>query len=135
MRPRDVGFSLERASLRNECATYLPVPPTRQGLTQGQWPEGRLKWGLGESKVGYEPRLEPCWSMLLIDPRSAMWAWWAKLVPRSNAAHPPEGDPTETGRLTASSLPWVPFQSLATRWVRSICHTRHQRTSMAQGRF
>ena len=25
---------------------YLPVPASRQGLTRGQWPEGRLKWGL-----------------------------------------------------------------------------------------
>ena len=24
---------------------YLPMSPTRQGLTQGQKPEGRLKWG------------------------------------------------------------------------------------------
>ena len=28
---------------------------------------------LGERKVGHEPRLEPCWSVLLIDPLSAMW--------------------------------------------------------------
>ena len=28
---------------------------------------------LGEGKVVYEPRLEPCRSMLLIDPLSAMW--------------------------------------------------------------
>ena len=27
----------------------------------------------GEGKVGHEPRLEPCWSMLLIDPLKAMW--------------------------------------------------------------
>ena len=27
-----------------------------------------IKW-----KMGNEPRLEPCWSMLLIDPLSAMW--------------------------------------------------------------
>ena len=26
-----------------------------------------------EGKVGNEPRLEPCWSELLIDPLSAMW--------------------------------------------------------------
>ena len=24
---------------------YLSLPPTRQDLTQGQKPEGRLKWG------------------------------------------------------------------------------------------
>ena len=34
---------------------------------------------LGEGKVGHEPRLKPCWTMLIIGPLSAMWAWWAKL--------------------------------------------------------
>ena len=28
---------------------------------------------LGEGKDGNEPRLEPCWYVLLIDPLSAMW--------------------------------------------------------------
>ena len=28
---------------------------------------------LREGKVGHKPRLEPCWSELLIDPLSAMW--------------------------------------------------------------
>ena len=32
----------------------------------------------GEGKAGNEPRLEPCWSVLLIDPLSAMWVEWAK---------------------------------------------------------
>ena len=27
---------------------------------------------LGEGKVGHEPRLDPCWSMLVIGPLSAM---------------------------------------------------------------
>ena len=27
---------------------YLMLTPNRQGFTQGQWPGGRLKWGLGE---------------------------------------------------------------------------------------
>ena len=31
----------------------------------------------------------------------------------NNAAHPPEGGPAETGGLTASSQPLVPFRSLA----------------------
>ena len=30
--------------------------------------------GLGEGKVGHEPKLEPCWFVLVIDPLSAMWA-------------------------------------------------------------
>ena len=37
------------------------------------------KWGLGEGKVGHGPRLEPCLSMLVIDPLTATWAWWAYL--------------------------------------------------------
>ena len=32
--------------------------------------------GLGEGKVGHEPRLEPCWSLLVIGLLSAMWACW-----------------------------------------------------------
>ena len=45
-------------------AGYFSLPPTRQDLTQIQWPGDRLKWGLGEGKVGHEPRLEPCWTMM-----------------------------------------------------------------------
>ena len=33
---------------------------------------------LGEGKVGNESKLEPCWSVLLIDPLSAMWVQWGK---------------------------------------------------------
>ena len=39
---------LEKKSLNFETAPlvwYLSLPPTRQDLTQGQKPEGRLKWG------------------------------------------------------------------------------------------
>ena len=32
---------------------------------------------LGKEKVGLEPRLKACWSMLVIDSPSAMWVWWA----------------------------------------------------------
>ena len=28
--------------------------------------------------VGNEPRLEPCWSVLLFGSLGAMWAWWSK---------------------------------------------------------
>ena len=31
---------------------------------------------LGEGKVGHEPRLEPCWTLQVIDPLGAIWAWW-----------------------------------------------------------
>ena len=66
---------------------------------------------LGEEKVRHEPRLEPYLAMLLIDPLSAMWAWWAKrdldpnLVDKgvSDAARLPEGGPAEA--LSASNLP------------------------------
>ena len=34
-----IEFSIEK------CAKYLSLPPTRHDLTQGQKPEGRLKWG------------------------------------------------------------------------------------------
>ena len=27
------------------CSEYLSLPPTRHDLTQGQKPEGQLKWG------------------------------------------------------------------------------------------
>ena len=32
---------------------------------------------LGRGNFGHEPKLEPSWSVLLIDPLSAMWAGWA----------------------------------------------------------
>ena len=35
-------------------------------------PKGDCSGDLGEGKVGHQPMLEPCWSMLLIDPLSAM---------------------------------------------------------------
>ena len=56
MRPRDVRFVKE---LRYEKrAAYLPMPPTKQGLTQGQWSEGRLKWWIrgGEGRARAEVR-------------------------------------------------------------------------------
>ena len=40
---QNAGFLLKE--LRQECAEYLSLPPTRHDLTQGQKPEGRLKWG------------------------------------------------------------------------------------------
>ena len=53
-----------------KCDNYLSLPPTRQDLIQGQKLEGGDK---GEGKVGNEPRLETCRSVLLIYPLSAMW--------------------------------------------------------------
>ena len=95
----------------------------------------------GEGKVGHEPRLELCWSMLLIDSLSAMWVKWAKQFsePKSGSGHgcrviawtrqqglvlyigdkdvniaarPPEGDPAEPGRLSASNLPLISIPHL-----------------------
>ena len=39
---QNAGFLLKE--LREEQAKYLSLPPTRHDLTQGQKPEGRLKW-------------------------------------------------------------------------------------------
>ena len=43
----------------------------------------------GEGKVGKEPRLEPCLSVLLIGSLSAMWAWWGKQFhePKCGSGH------------------------------------------------
>ena len=64
---------------------YLPLPPTKQDLTQGQWPESRYCGGLeeGEGRARAE-------APALLD---------------YDAARPPEGGPAEVGGLTASSLP------------------------------
>ena len=67
---QNAGFLLKE--LRQERAMYLSLPPTRHDSTQGQKPEGRLKWVKGEEKVGNELRLEPCLSVLLIGSLSAM---------------------------------------------------------------
>ena len=49
-----------------------------------------IKVGIkGEGKVGNEPRLEPCLSVLLIGSLSAMWAWWGKQFhePKCGSGH------------------------------------------------
>ena len=58
----------------DKCLRYLSLPPTRQDLIQGQWPEGRLKVGIkgGEGRAQAMAR-----TLLVIGPLSAMWAWWA----------------------------------------------------------
>ena len=72
-------------------------------------------------KVGHEPRIEPCCTMLVIAPLSAMWASNGCLIIAqtgqqgpvlfkgdkgiNDAAHPSEGGPAEAGGLSASSLP------------------------------
>ena len=66
----------------------LSLPPTRQNLTQDQWPETRFIVGIkeGESRAQAEPRLELCWTMLFIGSIRAMWAWWALLNMDSNVS-------------------------------------------------
>ena len=49
----------------------LPTDRTRHKVND---PKADYSVNLGEGKVGHELRLEPCWSVLLIDPPSAMWA-------------------------------------------------------------
>ena len=52
-------FLKSERSLICYSAKKLPIfllPHIRQGLTQVQWPEGRLKWGLGEGWVWAEAR-------------------------------------------------------------------------------
>ena len=41
-------------------------------------PKANKSGNKGEGKVWNEPRLEPCWSMLLIGSLGAIWAWWGK---------------------------------------------------------
>ena len=53
---------------------YSPLPPTRQAWHKVNDPQADYSEDLGVGNVGHEPRFEPCWSMLLINPLSAMWA-------------------------------------------------------------
>ena len=39
------GPGASQKAKSQERAVYLSLPPTRYDLTQGQKPEGRLKWG------------------------------------------------------------------------------------------
>ena len=54
----------------------FPPDRTRQKVNE---PKVDLKWGLGEGKVGLEPRLEPCWTLLVIGSLNAMGVWWVLL--------------------------------------------------------
>ena len=53
---------------------YLSLPSTRQGLTQGQWPEGPFKEGIRGGRARADARTLQ--DYVGIDPLSAMWAWW-----------------------------------------------------------
>ena len=80
------------------------MPPTRQDLTQGPWPEGRLY--LGYIGGGDRAQDEP----------------WALLD--NDAVRLPKGGPDEAGDFTASSLPLL--DSTRTSRRASICYTPHQ---------
>ena len=113
---------------------YLPLPPTRQGLTQGQWTKGRLKCGL-RGWVGRE-RIETrtllvcvghwltncnvslmsqavswtqIWVQALDSTRQQGLVLYMGTKGVNNAAHLPEGSRVETESLAASSLPLLPF--------------------------
>ena len=42
---REGVAATKKFSQRESVTEYLSLPPTRHDLTQGQKPEGRLKWG------------------------------------------------------------------------------------------
>ena len=61
---------------------YLLLPPTRQDLTQGQWPEVRLKvgierWGRSGTSRGSNPAGLCCSSTHLVQcgPDEPSWSW------------------------------------------------------------
>ena len=77
-----VGVFCSPSRLRQiRQSRYLSLPPTKQDLTQGQWPEVRLKRRLGEGEVGHEPRLELCWTMIQLA--------HLKVKPNPRALRPP----------------------------------------------
>ena len=58
----------------NSKLIVICLLPTRQDLTQGQWPEGRLLWGTsqGSNPVGL------CWSsthLVQCEPDEHSWTW------------------------------------------------------------
>ena len=69
----------------SESRFYLSLPPTRQDLTQGQWPEDQLKMGIrgrkGRTPAEARTLLVFASHQLLL---SAMWVWWTLLDMDSN---------------------------------------------------
>ena len=65
-----VTFLFHSFSVLWQGLSYIcrSLPPDRT------WHKVGLKWGLGEGKVGHEQKLEPCGSVLLIEPLNVMWA-------------------------------------------------------------
>ena len=117
---------------------YLLLPPTRQDLTQGQKLEGQLKW---VQRGGEGRERAKIWTLLVIDPLSAMRVYWVKQYhgPKSRSGHtcqniartrpwglvlykgyigvwkaarPSEGGPTKVGGFSASNLPLVSIPHL-----------------------
>ena len=73
------GSGTKRTRWIFEGELYLSLPPTRQDWHKVNNLKVNYSGDLGEGKVGHDPRLESCWTMLVISQLSAMWAWWAKL--------------------------------------------------------
>ena len=68
-------------SLAGVKGQYATIVICRYLLPDRTWHKVNDYCGnVGEGKVRHEPRFEPRWSMLVIDPPSAMWAWWGLLV-------------------------------------------------------
>ena len=67
---------LNRFILLIDVYIYRCLPPDRTWHKINDTKVG-LKWGLGEGEFRHEQRFEPYLTMLVIDPLSAMWAWWA----------------------------------------------------------
>ena len=62
----------QESTIYQMCDIGHCLPPDRTWHKVND-PKADYNGDLGEGKVGHEPRLEPFWSMLLIDPLSAMW--------------------------------------------------------------
>ena len=73
-----------------------------------------IKVGIkGRGRSENEPRLELCWSMLLIDSLGAMWAWWGKQF------HEPKCGSGNVWRIMAWTrqqglVPYIVFEKV--RW-------------------
>ena len=66
----------ERKRERERVNICLCLPPDRTWHKVND-PKVDCSGDLGEGKVGHEPRLKSCLTMLVIGPLGAMWAWRA----------------------------------------------------------
>ena len=67
----DRVLSMDQIELCNDSICHCLSPDrTRHKVND---PKVDYCGDLGEGKVGHEPRLEPYWTVLVIDPLSTMW--------------------------------------------------------------